>query len=60
VGILFILQLLQLRFNLDDESMDIVRHTISPVINIEEGDIGWEEITYSNVTYLIKSIIGGG
>ena len=40
--------------------MDIVRHTISPVINIEEGDIGWEEITFSNVTYLIKSIIGGG
>ena len=40
--------------------MEIMENTISPVINSEENDIGWEDITYANVTYLIKSIISKG
>ncbi len=49
-----------MRFDLDQESMEIIASTISPEINQEEEDIGWEEITYANVTYLIKSIVSGG
>jgi hypothetical protein len=40
--------------------MKILEMTISPIVNSEEEDIGWEEITFANVTYLIKSIINGG
>jgi len=49
-----------MRFDLDDESIDIISQALSPDINQEEEDIGWEEITYANITYLIKSIISGG
>jgi hypothetical protein len=49
-----------MRFDLDEDSMEIITSIISPEINQEEEDIGWEEITYANVTYLIKSIVSGG
>jgi len=40
--------------------MRIIKLTISPEVNSEEEDIGWEEITYGSVTYLIKSILNKG
>lgn len=40
--------------------MKIIRMTISPVINLEEEEIGWQEITNASVTYLIKSILSKG
>jgi len=52
--------LLQLRFGLSEETMRIIKLTISPIVNSEEEDIGWEEITYGSVTYLIKSILSKG
>ena len=49
-----------MRFDLDESTMEIIESTISPEINQEEEDIGWEEITYANITYLIKSIVSSG
>ena len=49
-----------MRFDLDNASMEIITAAISPEVNSEEEDIGWEEITYANVTYLIKSIVSAG
>ena len=55
VSIKLVLFLLRLRFTLPDEYYHEIAQYISYEIHNDETEFGWEETTYTNVSYLLKS-----
>jgi hypothetical protein len=57
VGLLMILYLLKLRFNMNDKDAELISNAfMTENINNDDG-IGWEEITYANINYILKVVI---
>jgi Bardet-Biedl syndrome 9 protein len=48
-----ILELLRLRFSLDDKNFEILRNVMSP--HVQNYDSGWEESTNSALTFLLRT-----
>lgn len=48
-----ILELLRLRFGLDDRNMEVIRSVISP--HVQNYESGWEECTNAALTYLLRT-----
>jgi Bardet-Biedl syndrome 9 protein len=49
-----VLLLIRCRFSLDDESFDVLRGYLSPVVN-DLQDQGWEECTEAAMTHLLRT-----
>jgi len=50
----FVLFLLRIRFTLPDSFYQEIGHYLSCEVHGDENEIGWEEITYANTSYLLK------
>ena len=50
--------LARLRFNLPDDYMDELLSYMSDQVLGDEEEFGWEEFTYSNLSYLVKYMAG--
>lgn len=48
-----VLELVRLRFNLDDRNMEVIESVISP--HVQNFESGWEECTNAALTYLLKT-----
>jgi len=53
-GCELVLLLIRCRFSLDDESFDVLRSYLSPVVN-DLQDQGWEECTEAAMTHLLRT-----
>lgn len=60
VAALFITFLLKKRFSLPDSFDEEIKNYLADDVHNSDAEIGWEEITYNNLTYLAKFISSKG